>query len=130
MLSFARLPAYFALAATYSVSLVTAQNHTGTLFTFDPGLGACGFANTSTQTVASVSETFFSSFPGATANPNDNPICTHSITITSNGTSLTAAIVDLCPTCPEFNVGLSPSAFTKFAPISQGIVNGVTWFVN
>ncbi|ETW74699.1 Non-catalytic module family EXPN protein [Heterobasidion irregulare TC 32-1] len=118
----------FALATLFTMT--AAQNHTGTLFTFDPGLGACGFTNTSDQSVASVSQTFFSAFPGATENPNDNPICTHTLTITFHNTSVTAQIVDVCPGCPDFNVGLSPSAFTKFAPISQGIVNNVTWVVN
>ncbi|GLB37978.1 hypothetical protein LshimejAT787_0410290 [Lyophyllum shimeji] len=32
------------------------------VFYFTPGLGACGFTNTSTQTVASVSSTFFNTF--------------------------------------------------------------------
>ncbi|KAI0046447.1 hypothetical protein FA95DRAFT_1520289 [Auriscalpium vulgare] len=121
------------LLKTVLLSLVAAalaQNHTGTLFTFDPGLGACGFTNTSTQTVASVSQTFFNTFPGHTANPNLNPICKHNLTITHNGTTVTAAIVDFCLTCPQFNIGLSPSAFTKFATIDEGIVNNVTWHVN
>ncbi|KAA1476515.1 hypothetical protein DENSPDRAFT_785192 [Dentipellis sp. KUC8613] len=109
--------------------LAAAQNHTGTLFTFNPGLGACGFTNTTSQIVASVSETFFQNFPGATENPNDNPLCAHSLNITSNGTALTASIVDVCPTCPDFNIGLSPVGFEKFAPISQGIVNNVIWSV-
>ncbi|TFY79007.1 hypothetical protein EWM64_g5006 [Hericium alpestre] len=59
----------FSLSALFA--LAAAQSHTGTLFTFDPGLGACGFTNTSTQIVASVSETFFQNFPGATQNPNE-----------------------------------------------------------
>ncbi|KAI0315163.1 hypothetical protein OF83DRAFT_1062596 [Amylostereum chailletii] len=122
MLRLLSLSALFALAAC--------QNHTGTLFTFDPGLGACGFTNTTAQTVATVSEQFFNSFPGATANPNLNPICTHNLTVSFNGTNVTAQIVDLFPDGPEFNVGLSPPGFTKFATIDQGIVNNVTWGVN
>ncbi|THH20495.1 hypothetical protein EW146_g877 [Bondarzewia mesenterica] len=125
MLSVAQL---FSLSALFA--LTAAQTHTGTLFTFSPGLGACGFTNTSGQSVASVSQTFFNAFPGATENPNDNPICTHNLTVTFNGTTVTAQIVDLCLTCPEFNIGLSPSAFTQFAPISDGIVNNVTWMVD
>lgn len=60
------------------------------VFNFVPGLGACGFTNTSSQNVASVSSTFFNSYPyvpferssdilltgyfpssGATTNPNE-----------------------------------------------------------
>ncbi|KAI0032395.1 hypothetical protein K488DRAFT_49996 [Vararia minispora EC-137] len=122
--------AFVTLSALIVVVNAQFQNNTGTLFNFVPGLGACGFTNTSSQTVATVSGQFFDAFPGATANPNNNPICHHNLTITHNGTSLTAAIVDLFPGGPEFNVGLSTSAFQKFAPLSQGIVNNVTWHVN
>ncbi|EIM88869.1 uncharacterized protein STEHIDRAFT_145693 [Stereum hirsutum FP-91666 SS1] len=125
MLSFTRLASVASL-----VALASAQNNTGTLFNFIPGLGACGLTNTSDQSVASVSQTIFSTFPGATANPNDNPICTHNVTITSNGTTVTAQIVDFCPTCDEFRIGLSPGAFAAFAPPSDGIVANVTWSID
>ncbi|CAL1711696.1 unnamed protein product [Somion occarium] len=108
-------------------SIAAAQTHTGTLFNFVPGLGACGFTNTSSQTVASVSSQVFNSFPGAGPNPNNNPICKHSVTISHNGVNLTAPIVDFCAQCPQFNVGLSAVAFQKFAPLSDGIVPNVTW---
>lgn len=42
------------------LSLLTAL---GVVFYFTPGLGACGFTNTSSQYVATVSRTFFDSFP-------------------------------------------------------------------
>ncbi|KZT72375.1 hypothetical protein DAEQUDRAFT_763097 [Daedalea quercina L-15889] len=99
----------------------------GTLFWFDPGLGACGFTNTSDQLVASVSADIFNSYPGATANPNDNPICQQNLTITYNGTSVTAPIVDYCPDCDDYWVGLSPVGFEDFASTDQGIVSNVTW---
>ncbi|KAF9465177.1 hypothetical protein BDZ94DRAFT_1189734 [Collybia nuda] len=108
---------------------VLAQNHTGTLFNFAPGLGACGFTNTSTQIVGSVSSSFFNSFPGATDNPNKNPICKKSLFITSGGKNITAAIVDFFVADAPENVGLSPTAFKTFAPLSDGIVPNVTWSV-
>ncbi|KAK7691952.1 hypothetical protein QCA50_005357 [Cerrena zonata] len=122
MRSITRLCAVAAVSTT-----IFAQTHTGTLFNFVPGLGACGFTNSSDQTVASVSSQVFNSFPGAGPNPNNNPICTHSVTISSNGTNLTAPIVDFCTQCDQFSVGLSPSAFEQFAPLPNGIVPNVTW---
>ncbi|KAH8103499.1 hypothetical protein BXZ70DRAFT_734699 [Cristinia sonorae] len=111
-----------------SIVAVSAQTQTGTLFNFVPGLGACGFTNTSTQIVASVSAHTFSTFPGATPNPNNNPICTHSLKITHNNVTVTAPIVDFfTATGVDSNVGLSAAGFVKFAPLSDGIVPGVVW---
>ncbi|KAI0074865.1 hypothetical protein K474DRAFT_1709517 [Panus rudis PR-1116 ss-1] len=121
---------FAAATAILLASCASAQTHTGTLFNFVPGLGACGFTNTSSQTVASVSSKVFNTFPGATANPNDNPICHHSVNISHNGVSVAAHVVDFF-TAPnaDDNVGLSPSAFQKFAPLDDGIVPNVTWSI-
>ena len=35
----------------------------GVVFIFTPGLGACGFVNTTAQTVASVSKPVFNGYP-------------------------------------------------------------------
>ena len=79
-----------------------------------------------------------------------NPICKHSVNITrtcsdisalrivllqtdmifpDNGTNLTAPIVDFFTANAPNNVGLSPSAFEKFAPLDNGIVPNVTWVI-
>jgi len=99
----------------------------GTLFWFTPGLGACGFTNTSDQFVASVAVSVFNGYPGATSNPNDNPICDQNLTVTYNGTSVTAPIVDYCPGCSDSYVGFSSAAFQEFASTDVGIVNDVEW---
>ncbi|KAH7920596.1 hypothetical protein BV22DRAFT_790298 [Leucogyrophana mollusca] len=105
------------------------RQHRISVFNFVPGLGACGYTNTSTQFVASVPSVFFHSFPGAGANPNDNPICTYDVTIIHNTTSVTAQIVDYCTQCADTSIGLSTSAFAKFADPSVGVVNNVSWAV-
>ncbi|KAH9833602.1 uncharacterized protein C8Q71DRAFT_774126 [Rhodofomes roseus] len=99
----------------------------GTLFWFTPGLGACGFTNTSDQVVASVSADVFNNFPGATPNPNDNPICDHNLTVSYNGTNVTAPIVDYAPDASESYVGFSPAAFEEFESTDAGIISGVEW---
>ncbi|KAH9922577.1 hypothetical protein B0H21DRAFT_826957 [Amylocystis lapponica] len=118
-----------ALALLLAAAVTKAQT-VGTLFYFTPGVGACGFTNTSDQYVASVSNATFWAFPGANSDPNDNPICAHNVTVTSGAVSVTAPVVDYCPSCAADWVGLSPVGFEEFAPTGQGVVSNVTWLVN
>ncbi|KZP18831.1 hypothetical protein FIBSPDRAFT_1045163 [Athelia psychrophila] len=101
----------------------------GDLFYFTPGLGACGFTNTSSQYVATVSRTFFDSFPGGGTNPNKNPICKHKVEITAGAVSVVAQVVDYCLTCGVTDVGLPKFAFKIFGNSTQGIVPNVSWKV-
>ncbi|KAF8181803.1 hypothetical protein BJ912DRAFT_605139 [Pholiota molesta] len=121
------------LLLSFSLVSSMAQMHgTGDLFNFVPGLGACGNTNNSEQIVASVSTAVFSKFPGATANPNKNPICQHKILIVSGKKNVTASIVDFFASESKNdanNVGLSSSGFDKFANESDGIVPNVTWSI-
>ncbi|KAI0919198.1 hypothetical protein AcW1_003347 [Taiwanofungus camphoratus] len=114
------------------LGVVNAQsiNGTGTLFYFNPGVGACGFTNTSDQYVASVSSHTFYNYPGATQNPNTNPICNHNLTVAYNGTNVTAQVVDYCVSCGDSDVGLSPVGFEHFANTSQGVISNVSWIIN
>lgn len=43
---------------------------------------------------------------------------------------VTAQVVDYCPGCAADWVGLSPAAFEVIAPVSDGLVDGVTWVVD
>ncbi|PCH35672.1 hypothetical protein WOLCODRAFT_156377 [Wolfiporia cocos MD-104 SS10] len=115
-----------------ALGLVNAQSYNGTgiLFYFNPGLGACGHNNTADQIVVSVSNSTFNNYPGHTTDPNNNPICQHNVTISYNGTTVTAPVVDYCISCPDPYVGLSPAGFEEYAPIDQGVVYNVTWEVD
>ncbi|KAF9561902.1 hypothetical protein CPC08DRAFT_707080 [Agrocybe pediades] len=106
-----------------------AQTIHGNLFLFVPDLGACGVTNTSEQVVASVPSKVFSSFPGAGANPNKNPICHHSVFIKFGSTNLTVPVVDYYVDKSTTNVGLSRAGFVKFADVNDGIVHNVSWSV-
>ncbi|EMD33016.1 expansin-like protein [Gelatoporia subvermispora B] len=118
------------LAFAFFVASAAAQSGHGTLFDFNPSLGACGFTNTSDQLVAAVSSDTFHSFPGSGSNPNNNPICHHTLTVSHDGKSVTAQIVDFLGDEPAGDVGLSPAAFSTFAPPSQGVVQDVYWVIN
>ena len=50
-----------------------------------------------------------------TGNPNENPVCGKSITITSGGKSVQATITDRCPGCAQGGLDLTPSLFEQFA---------------
>ncbi|KAF9476855.1 hypothetical protein BDN70DRAFT_811551 [Pholiota conissans] len=104
-------------------------SHIEPVFNFVPSLGACGYTNTSQQIVASVSNVVFNNYPGATANPNKNPICHHKIFIQSGSKNLTASIVDFFQSKDTNNVGLSDAGFSQFADLSDGIVPNVAWSI-
>ncbi|KAF8227842.1 hypothetical protein L208DRAFT_1222305, partial [Tricholoma matsutake] len=92
------------------------------------GLGACGAQNTEADFIVAASSRLFQHFPGATANPNDNPICNRNLTIHYRGVSVGARVTDECPTCPgEFDLDLSPAVFNKFALPSVGVLKNITW---
>jgi len=121
----------FVKATVVSAALATSVLAThGNVFYFEAGLGACGYTNASYQYVASVSASRFNGYPGATANPNNNPICHHSVHITSSVGNVTAQIVDYFTASGIDNyVGLSSGAFEQLATTSQGIVTDVNWVI-
>ncbi|KAJ6582712.1 hypothetical protein DFH09DRAFT_1309647 [Mycena vulgaris] len=117
-------------------SLVMAQEErtAGTVFQITPGLGACGWMNTSTQAVGAVSATTFSKYPGATRNPNKNPICHHFLEITDpdNGISVRVQVVDFFeedPNAKANDVGIPAIEFKKMANLDDGIIENATWYI-
>lgn len=94
---------------------------------YDPGLGACGKTNKGSDMIVAVAASRYDSFPGATSNPNKNPICKKKIKVTYNGKSVTVAVVDRCVGCKMNDLDFSPGAFKKLAPLSKGRLNGITW---
>jgi len=115
------------------IQLATRQSVLNEVFTgdatfFEPGLGACGQTDGPNDLIAAASHALFDSFPGATANPNNNPICGRSVTATANGRSVTVRIVDRCAGCSgEGDLDFSPGAFGQLADLSVGRIHGMTW---
>ncbi|KII84103.1 hypothetical protein PLICRDRAFT_46434 [Plicaturopsis crispa FD-325 SS-3] len=109
------------------MSLASAQNiGEGTYFA--PGLGACGVFNTDADSIVAVSATFFDTFPGATANPNLNPVCNRQISITYAGITVPAIITDKCPGCAGlYDLDMSPAVFNLLADPAVGRLTGVAW---
>jgi len=105
--------------------------NTGESTFYDPGLGACGIQNTSSDLIVAVAAEFFDTFPGATANPNNNPACKQTLTAHYQGKSVTVMITDKCPGCKgKFDLDLSPAAFQQLSDPSVGRISGVEWSIN
>ncbi|KAF8891250.1 RlpA-like double-psi beta-barrel-protein domain-containing protein-containing protein [Infundibulicybe gibba] len=117
-------PLLFLFSALLLVSGAPAANVGDATF-FEPGVGACGVTSTATDNIVAVSTQMFDSFPGATANPNTNPICGKTITATVNGKSVTARVVDRCVGCALNDIDLSPAAFNVLG--GDGRIHGVQW---
>jgi len=95
---------------------------------YETGLGACGWYNSDTDYIAAVGAGYFDSYPGATANPNDNPICGRQITAQYGGNQVSVSIVDRCAGCAgAYDLDFSPSAFSQLADQSVGRLTGVQW---
>lgn len=78
--------------------------------------------------IAAASHELYDTFPGATANPNDNPICGRTVTAHADGNSVTVKIMDRCAGCSgEGDLDFSPIAFEQLAPLSVGRIPGMTW---
>jgi expansin (peptidoglycan-binding protein) len=98
---------------------------------YDTGLTACGVTNTDNQFIAAVSEILFDGFPGATANPNNNPVCNKQAEVTYQGKTITVTITDRCTACKPGDLDFTPTAFAALADIGIGRISGIEWhFIN
>ncbi|MET9399922.1 cysteine/serine endopeptidase inhibitor [Kitasatospora sp. NPDC002965] len=90
----------------------------------DAGYGACGSRiDAATQMLVAVSHTWWT-----TANPNNDPVCKGiSVKVTYQGRTVTVPVKDQCPSCDATHIDLSRPAFATFAPLGQGVINGLTW---
>ncbi|CAK5264142.1 unnamed protein product [Mycena citricolor] len=117
-----------ALLAAAPILLTSAQSFSGSGTFFNPGLGACGIFNTNADFIVAVSAFVFDTFPGATSNPNANPICGRRIVANFQGRSVVATVTDRCAGCAGTgDLDFSPAAFSQLADPSVGRIFGVTW---
>ncbi|KAJ7219106.1 RlpA-like double-psi beta-barrel-protein domain-containing protein-containing protein [Mycena pura] len=91
---------------------------TGARWTFyEAGLGACGQHNSDSDFIVALNQqTFGFSYP--------SPYCNKKISMTYNGKTTTATIVDSCPGCPVNGLDLTPGLFSFFADRSEGVIYG------
>jgi hypothetical protein len=89
---------------------------------YDVGLGACGKTNVASDFIVALNTPQYGGgYPG--------PNCFKTITMTYNGKTTQATVMDQCPGCPYGGLDLSRGLFKFFAPESVGILYG-TWYFN
>ncbi|KAL9073617.1 MAG: hypothetical protein Q9161_002859 [Pseudevernia consocians] len=112
----ALIPLLFHLAKAYS----------GDMTYYEAGLGSCGYTNSDSDAIVALSTEIMNNG----ANPNDNPLCGSSISITNptTGSVHSATIVDTCEGCSEYDIDVSPSVFEAVDPngLSDGRIT-VDW---
>ncbi|VDB86517.1 unnamed protein product [Peniophora sp. CBMAI 1063] len=136
-MQFITLVASLTAAASAAVAAPSAQEARSTSYLsgansgdgtfYATGLGACGITNTDTDYIVAVSQELFDSYPGAGANPNNNPVCNKKIKATYGGKSVTVTVTDRCTGCSLTSLDFSPSAFDKLADESVGRIHNVKW---
>ncbi|KAI0062617.1 hypothetical protein BV25DRAFT_1803652, partial [Artomyces pyxidatus] len=83
---------------------------------YDVGLGACGVVSEPSDFVTAISLPYY-----------DGGInCFKTVTITANGKTTNATVVDECPECGTGSMDFSTGLFEFFAPLDAGVVD-ITW---
>ncbi|KAM5543881.1 hypothetical protein V8D89_002498 [Ganoderma adspersum] len=120
--------AIVALSATTSgFAKVHMSKSGGDATYYTPGVGSCGRNNVESDFIVAVDHATITSFPGAGANPNLNPMCGRKMRVTHGKQSVVVTVVDTCPGCAVGSVDLTPAAFKKLGPLSVGRIHGVKW---
>ncbi|KAI5359917.1 putative RlpA-like domain superfamily protein [Septoria linicola] len=102
------------------------KSYTGDLTWYDVGMGACGKTNVASDPVIAIPEAIFDSY--STGNPNTNPLCGKTITITGkDGSKFTGIVVDRCPGCTVNDLDLSQDFFNKVTNNGDGRVGDMEW---
>ncbi|KAJ6505854.1 RlpA-like double-psi beta-barrel-protein domain-containing protein-containing protein [Mycena vitilis] len=117
------------LSGTYSAPVKRgSQSHSGDGTFYTPGLGACGKTNDSKDLIVAVGHGLFDSYPGATGNPNKNPICGKKLRATYGKKSVVVEVVDRCAGCPgASDLDFTENGFTKLASKDLGRLQGLKW---
>ncbi|KAI8063584.1 RlpA-like double-psi beta-barrel-protein domain-containing protein-containing protein [Gongronella butleri] len=101
-----------------SSSSSSGATHSGRGTWYTPDLGSCGKTNSESDMVVALNEADMANG----SNSNSNPKCGKQIDITYGGKSVTATIVDTCPSCPKGALDLSPAVFEQLAKLSVGVI--------
>ncbi|KAI9148231.1 Papain inhibitor [Paramyrothecium foliicola] len=112
------------VVAAIAVSASSALAFNGDMTWFEPGLGACGWTHNRGNPVVALSPAQF----GQHSNPNNAPVCGKWITITANGRTTAAQVVDLCPECVSGAIDVSPAIFDDIANLGVGRIKVDWWF--
>ncbi|CAK4027190.1 Hypothetical predicted protein [Lecanosticta acicola] len=102
------------------------KTYSGDLTYYAPGLGACGYTNTTDQPIIAIGEALFDSYNNG--NSNNNPLCGKWVTITGkDGQPYKGQIVDRCPGCKVNDLDLSETLFNDATSNGDGRVSNMEW---
>jgi hypothetical protein len=118
------------LSKSQNLPLPSSKEHFNgdlTYYSPGPGYGACGYENTSQDSICALSHLLWDSVSTST-NPNHNPLCGKKLRITrfdekqGRNNSVDVTIVDRCTGCKATDVDLSLRMFEILADEEQGRV--------
>ncbi|KAF8864986.1 hypothetical protein BDZ45DRAFT_581164, partial [Acephala macrosclerotiorum] len=96
---------------------------TGDITYYTAGLGACGTTNDGdTEKVVALPYGLMGT------QSNGNPYCGKTITISYQGKTTTATVVDKCMGCLGDSIDLSNAAFLELAELAVGRASAQWWF--
>jgi hypothetical protein len=110
------------------------KSYTGEMTYFTPGMGACGHDSSESEHMVAVSMALFDQYT-PNGNPNNNPLCGKTVSITSpDGSSHEATIWDRCVGCAEADLDMPQSFFNvvtaKDGKPADGRAYGMSWSMN
>ncbi|KAF8879923.1 RlpA-like double-psi beta-barrel-protein domain-containing protein-containing protein [Infundibulicybe gibba] len=117
---------YLSIVFCLALIFVPAAARSGQGTWYHTGLGACGFYSSESENIVALSQLLFDTYPGATGNPNLNPVCGQQVQISANGKTIFARAVDRCESCAYNDLDLSPAAFGQLSPLGTGVIT-IEW---
>ncbi|KAF8871366.1 hypothetical protein BD779DRAFT_1410773, partial [Infundibulicybe gibba] len=106
-----------------SAALVKRFDNAQLTFYSGEGVGACGEFIDSNEFVVALNAQQYGASP-------QSSLCGQSISITANGKTTTARILDECFSCPNDGLDLTLGLFSFFVPLSAGLLIGSWNFLN
>ncbi|OCB88255.1 hypothetical protein A7U60_g4661 [Sanghuangporus baumii] len=92
--------------------------HTGKGTWYYPGLGNCGYTDSSSDDVVAIAKSRY----GSGGNCNQ----WIAITNTANGKTVYGKTRDSCPSCADGDLDLSPAVFSQIADLDTGVIS-ISW---
>lgn len=108
---------------------LSGTSYTGDFTWYADGLGACGITSGPSDHIVAISEIIYDAYAAeAGSNPNNNPMCGKTVTMTGvDGESYTATVVDRCTGCAEGDLDLSEDYFNTVTSNGNGRVSNMSW---
>ena len=106
------------------------KSYTGEMTYFTPGMGACGHTSGEDEKMVAISMALFDQYT-PNGNPNKNPLCGQTVSITSpDGSSHEATIWDRCVGCAEADLDMPEAFFNTVTDHADGRAYGMSWSMN